>query len=247
MRYYVINYYTKGSKKVYTHYERTGSGSPIVYLHGWGCNGSIFRPVTERLPDFTNYSIDFAGFGQSDSPPESGWTVFDYANELIEFLDGQGLFAVTVVAHSFGCRVAAIVAVLRPELVSGLLLVAPAGLRKFSLKRWFKVCKYKLGKLFSKSEDCAHASDDYRNCAKNMRSTFVKVVNQDLSAYVRRITCPTLIVASKDDEAVPIKDARRYARLVRSSELAEIDGDHFAFFYAPKAFAETVSLFVNRG
>ena len=44
-----------------------------------------------------------------------------------------------------------------------------------------------------------------------------------------------------------VKDARRYAKLVKSSDLVEIEGDHFAFFYAPKAFAETVSLFANRG
>lgn len=228
-----------------THYEQTGSGSPIIYLHGWGCDKSVFRPITDRLPNFCNYCIDFAGFGDSSAPPKRGWTVFDYANQLIEFLDERVGAAVTVVAHSFGCRVAAIAAVLRPELISGLLLIAPAGLRRFSLKRWFKVRRYKLKKLLHKADGLG--SDDYKQCGKAMRNTFVKVVNQDLSAYVRRITQPTLIVASKADQAVSVKDARRYAKLVKLSELVEIEGDHFAFFYAPKAFAETVSLFANRG
>ncbi len=228
-----------------THYEQTGSGSPIIYLHGWGCDKSVFRPITGRLPNFCNYCIDFAGFGDSSAPPKRGWTVFDYANQLIEFLDERVGAAVTVVAHSFGCRVAAIAAVLRPELISGLLLIAPAGLRRFSLKRWFKVRRYKLKKLLRKADGLG--SDDYKQCGEAMRNTFVKVVNQDLSDYVRRITQPTLIVASKADRAVSVKDARRYAKLVKSSDLVEIEGDHFAFFYAPKAFAETVSLFANRG
>lgn len=226
-----------------THFEQTGQGAPVVYLHGWGCDGNIFRPIVERLPDYTNYLIDFAGFGKSFDPPQSGWTVFDYANQLIEFLTDNCSSPVTLVGHSFGCRIAMIVAVLRPELVSRLLLVAPAGLRRFSLKRWFKVKKYRINRFLGKVPDQNVGSDDYRNCGNNLKNTFVKVINQDLSTYARRVCQPTLIVASKDDKSVPIKDARRLHKLIKTSELVEIDGDHFAFFYVPRAFADTIKAF----
>lgn len=231
-----------------TYYEQLGEGSStIIYLHGWGASGSIFREVARRLPEYSNYLIDFAGFGQSEQPSLDGWTVFDYANQLIGFMSEQGIASATLVGHSFGCRVAMVVAATRPELVERLLLVAPAGLRRFSLKRWLKVKAYKLRKKLGLKNAEQSGSDDYRNCSDEMKRTFVKVVNQDLSRYAKRITSQTIIVNGRTDTATPLKHARRLNRLIKNSELVEINGDHFAFFYVPQAFADTVKIFVRQG
>ena len=231
------------------YYKRCGQGAPVVYLHGWGCDGSIFDSVVERLPDFDNFQVDWTGFGKSDMPPSSGWTVEDYAEELRAFLQAQGLTDVTLVGHSFGCRVALVIASTYPELVSRMLLVAPAGLRKFSLSRWWKVTKYKLskllGKLTGKQAVARYASDDYSNCPVELRATFVKVINADLSRYARRIQCPVIIVNGRDDTATPLSHAKRLNRLIKGSHLVTIEGDHFAFFRAPVALAKTIHNFVE--
>ena len=167
--------------------------------------------------------------------------------QLIGFMSEQGIDSATLVGHSFGCRVAMVVAATRPELVERLLLVAPAGLRRFSLKRWFKVKAYKLRKKLGFKSAEQSGSDDYRNCSDEMKRTFVKVVNQDLSRYAKRITSQTIIVNGRTDTATPLKHARRLNRLIKNSELVEINGDHFAFFYVPQAFADTVKIFVRQG
>ncbi|MCM1195288.1 MAG: alpha/beta hydrolase [Firmicutes bacterium] len=226
------------------YYQKAGEGKPIIYLHGWGCSGDIFLPTVRYLPDYCNYLIDFPGFGKSSPPPESGWNVFDYANRLIAFTEELNLDGATVVGHSFGCRVAMATAYVRPELVERLLLVAPAGLRRFSLKRWSKELLYKARKRFGKNTK-AYGSDDYRNCSETMKNTFVNVVNQDLSAYAKVIKQPTLIVCGRQDTATPLKDARKLHKYIVNSSLAEVDGDHFAMFYAPKAFAKTIRLFTE--
>ena len=231
------------------YFEQYGSGAPVVYLHGWGCDGSIFLPIVKQLPHYANYTVDFAGFGRSNPPPDCGWTVADYAEQLREFLSKQGLMRVTLVGHSFGCRVALVLAASYPELVNRMLLVAPAGLRKFSLARWWKVRAYKLSKriarLRNKQPVIKYASQDYVNCSPAMRATFVKVINQDLSRYAKRVKCPVLIVNGRDDAATPLTHAKRLNKLMANSQLVEIDGDHFAFFYAPVAFANTVKNFVE--
>ena len=231
------------------YFEQNGQGAPIVYLHGWGCDGRIFLPIVKQLTNYTNYTVDFAGFGKSEQPPLSGYTVVDYAEQLKGFLSEQRLTGVTLVGHSFGCRVALVLAATYPELVSRMLLVAPAGLRKFSFSRWCKVRAYKISKFFAKlkkTEPVAkYASQDYADCTPAMRATFVKVINADLSFYAKRVKCPVLIVNGREDTATPLSHAKRLNRLISGSSLVEINGDHFAFFRAPVAFANTVKNFVE--
>ena len=232
------------------YFQVCGEGeSAVVYLHGWGCDGSIFAPIVKRLPNFKNYLVDFAGFGKSPPPAESGYAVADYAEELREFLSQQGLTRVTLVGHSFGCRVAMVLAATHPQLVERMLFVAPAGLRRFSFKRWLRVARYKLQKFFAKLRLAPppknRGSEDYRNCSPIMQATFVKVVNEDLSRYAKRVRCPVLIVNGKSDKATPLAHAKRLRRMIADCQLVEIDGDHYAFFCAPEAFANTVKIFVR--
>ena len=232
------------------YFETYGDGDKaIVYLHGWGCDGSIFIPIVKLLPCYKNYLVDFAGFGKSAPPTQDGLSVADYAETLHEFVTQQGLSRVTLVGHSFGCRVAMVFAATYPHLVERMLFVGPAGLRRFSLKRWWRIRLYKLGKFLAKLKLAplpkSQGSDDYRNCSPTMRATFIKVINEDLSRYAKRVKCPVLIVNGRADTATPLEHARRLARLIPDCQLVEIDGDHYAFFYSPAAFANTVKIFVR--
>lgn len=230
------------------YFREIGCGKTIVFLHGWGCSGDIFLPVAEKLNDHKCYLPDFNGFGRSPLPPKDGWTVLDYACDLLDFFKQNKLREVCIVAHSFGCRVAMVFASQHPELVDKMILVAPAGLRKFSFLRWCKVRKFKIRKFLcrlglSQNLSSRCGSVDYNACDDEMRNTFVKVVNQDLSSYAKTVQCKTLIVCGKNDEETPLKDAKKLQKLIANSSLAEIDGGHFAFFQTPVAFAKTIRYF----
>lgn len=225
--------------------ETFGQGRPVLYLHGWGASGAIFKPVINLLPAYLNIAVDFAGFGNTPPPPKEGFTVLDYAEQTAELLRGKNIEKTVIVAHSFGCRVAVVLAATYPELVDRMLLFAPAGIRRFSLKRWCKIRLYKLKKRLFKSRIKPSGSADYQATSEELKSTFIKVVNQDLSPYARKIRCKTLIVAAKQDAAVPYKDAKRLNKLIKNSDFAGVDGDHFALFYSPAAFAKTVKLFTE--
>lgn len=230
------------------YFQKLGNGSNLVFLHGWGCDGSVFLPVATKLSNFTCYLPDFNGFGQSSEPSSDGWTVEDYANELFRFFGENDIVQATLVAHSFGCRVAIVLAAKFPVLVRKIVLVSPAGVRKFNLVRSLRVCRYKISKfmrrigLASKVSKCC-GSVDYVACSDSLKNTFVKVVNKDLRCYAKRITVPMLIICGRDDTETPLKHAKILNNCVESSVLTEIDGGHFAFFANPVAFAETVRLF----
>lgn len=244
----LVHYSYTNAKGNVMYFQKSGNGSPILFLHGWGCDGSIFDSVVKYLPKNSNYVIDFVGFGKSENPPESGWSVFDYAKDVVQFLDEQNLQNVTIVAHSFGCRIAILLGALYSNRVKKLLLFAPAGIRKPSLKRWCKVTKYKICKFlcrmgFSQNLTARYGSVDYNACESSVRNTFVKVVNQDLSKYAKMVTCPTLIINGKNDTQTPLKHAKLMHKLIKNSALVEIDGDHFALFQNPQALARTILLF----
>src|SRR5207248_8612381 len=51
------------------HVARTGTGKPLVLLHGWPEFWLTWEPVLARLADrFTLFAPDLRGFGDSDKP-----------------------------------------------------------------------------------------------------------------------------------------------------------------------------------
>lgn len=226
----------------------SGKGKPIVFLHGWGCDGQIFSPIARRLTDYTCYLADFDGFGASVPVSKQGKTVQDYADDLKVFIEQNGIVSPLLVGHSFGCRVAAVYAASNAQSASGIVMVAPAGIRRFSLAREAKIARYKLVKTLNKIGfkcNVPRGSTDYAACPPELKQTFVNVVNADLSAYFKAICVPTLIVCGDADVATPYKDCARIHRLIKGSGLIKIAGDHFAFFRSPAAFAQTVRIFAK--
>ena len=47
------------------HYLDEGSGSPVLLLHGWGCNCGHWAPLTEALKESHRVIVpDIPGFGE---------------------------------------------------------------------------------------------------------------------------------------------------------------------------------------
>jgi pimeloyl-ACP methyl ester carboxylesterase len=59
--------------------------------------------------NYSTLNIDFPGFGLS-APLNEAWTIYDYANALEALLDHLQIKNPIFVAHSFGARVALILA-----------------------------------------------------------------------------------------------------------------------------------------
>lgn len=99
-----------------------GDGTPVVFVHaGWGDSAS-WEPVLELLPDdVRTIRYDQPGYGRS---PASGG---DYQNvtDLLGVLDDRDIERAVLVGHSGGGGIALTLAVLHPERVAALVLIAP--------------------------------------------------------------------------------------------------------------------------
>jgi pimeloyl-ACP methyl ester carboxylesterase len=112
---------------VHLAYDEAGTGEPaIVLIHGWGFGSpSIFAPQFEHLATRHRVlKIDLPGHGRSDRPPPGfGWK--DCAAAIVATLDAAGVDRAIVCGHSFGGRMAVLVAAAYPSRVAGIALLDP--------------------------------------------------------------------------------------------------------------------------
>jgi pimeloyl-ACP methyl ester carboxylesterase len=211
--------------------EQTGA-EQIVILHGWKNNLEFWRPVGELLSAHaTVHLIDLPGFGKSELPPTT-WGVKDYAERVVEYLHLNKIASATLLGHSFGGRISVVLAATHPELVSNLILVNTHGLQpKRSLEQRLKIAYIKLlrsiikfidklffTKIFKNWFAPKYGSPDYKS-AGELRNTFLKVINEDLASYAKKIKARTLLLWGEKDTETPLSIGEKYHELIKNSEL----------------------------
>ena len=231
------------------HYETAGEkGSRVLLLHGWGCDISLMRPVADALKaNHRVMMIDFPGHGESGRPPEP-WGVPEYAGNLEKFLHEVGFTPCAVIAHSFGCRVATYIAAEYPEMFTKMIFTGAAGIRpKQSPEAQARTAKYK--KLKKRAETIKkipllrgaaesmeeklrqkYGSADYNRLDEEMRRTFVRVVNEDLTDKYSRIRASTLLIWGDRDTETPIWMGQEIEKRIADCALIPLEGGtHFAY------------------
>jgi len=105
------------------HYERTGNGLPVVFLHAGVADGRMWEPQVEDFAKhFDVIRPDIRGFGESELPPERWSPVAD----LLGLIDELHLKPVHLIGCSMGAGVVIDFALEHSERVSKLVLVGPA-------------------------------------------------------------------------------------------------------------------------
>lgn len=105
-------------------YERTGTGTPLVLIHGYPLDLSIWDNVVPLLEnDFDVIVPDLRGFGES-STVDTPYSMLGFANDIAGLLDFLGVEKAAFAGHSMGGYVALAFAKEYPERVSGLALVS---------------------------------------------------------------------------------------------------------------------------
>lgn len=211
-------------------YDRADNGGkPLLILHGWGCDAKVMRRVFFYFADKGRdvIAIDFPGFGRSPSPPAT-FTIYDYAAITARFLEILGVREPDVIAHSFGGRVAIILAA--HSLTSRVLITDGAGVRpKRGLKYYIKVAAYKLKKKIGIEPKNA-GSADYRALDDDMKRVFVNVVNAHLDCLLPDINRSVLLVWGEKDRDTPLYMANKINAKVKDSAVVVMKNcGHFAF------------------
>jgi pimeloyl-ACP methyl ester carboxylesterase len=244
-----------------TQLTRGGQGPPLVYLHSAG-GETEWMPFHELLARrFTVYAPAHPGFAASEGLEEIR-DIGDLAWHYVDLWEQLALGPVPVVGFSLGAWIALETAVLRPGLISRLVLAAAAGLHieGAPIAELFIDDLDKLRRLVFFDPECPAADlavprslDDTRIVLwMRAREATARVGwnpylhNPRLRGHLHRVTCPSLVIWGRHDRLIPLAHGEYYARHLPQARLAVFENcGHMVPLEKPEDFVREATGFVQ--
>lgn len=200
----------------------------LLILHGWGANKELMKQAfAKEFPDFCHLYLDLPGFGKSNII--KAFQSKDYVNIIKKFLKEKKIHVDIYMGHSFGGKIAALLALEFKN--SKLILLSNSGiLAPKSLKIRLKIIIFKFLKIFGLGKLYRYfASKDAANLNTIMYQTFKNVVDEDLKDVFSKIETKTYIFWGIDDQATPLSSGEKMHQIIKNSQFYPLEGDHFFF------------------
>jgi pimeloyl-ACP methyl ester carboxylesterase len=245
-------------------YDSRGSGDPIVLLPSGGHDQHDFDELRALLPDrFRTIGVDWPGHGRS--PAGTGPATEPHLTRAVEeLLDDLAPAGAVLVGNSIGGNIAARLAITRPDLVKGLMIIDGGGFEKprvpsrvfcalMSRPRFVRGIYPLFSTVYMRCRTDAdrqartHAIATSRSPAgvtamSEMWRSFT-LPSHDLRTRARTISAPTVIVWGRHDPVLTLRAGEMAHRLIPGSKLVVVDSGHSPHTTDPAAVAaELVAL-----
>ena len=248
----------------------SGSGVPVICLHGNGLNRDLWRHLAPSLArKYRAVVYELRGMGQSESVQQPGTTVTvqNHADDLNGLMDALGIEQAAIVAHAFGGFPAMQLAANQPHRISALVMACTSarmeGATRKVIPYWIQTAESEgmeplvesaLKRWFTASFRQAHPQimDLYRKMiagnpplgyAANSRG----ILTYDMRDRLHAIQCPTLLISGDQDVSTPTEDHRFIAERVPNAELIVVQyASHTVPEEQPEAFNQMVLGFLDR-
>lgn len=239
-------------------YERRGKGTPLVLIHGYPLDHSIWDRVAGLLEnDFDLILPDLRGFGASTTI-DTPYTMEAIADDLAALLKKLGVKKAAIAGHSMGGYVALAFAKKYTAQVSGLALVSsqvladPAERKEGRYKTAKEVAEKGIA-VASAMTDKLSSNQETRDIVRPLieRQSIAGVVGalkamaerEDATGSLSAFTFPIILIHGNADELIPIDRAREVKSARPASHLTELQGaGHLPMMDAPEETAEALKL-----
>jgi len=228
------------------HYETTGEGPPLLLVTGLGAGPAARAAFVAALARaHTVLTYDQRGTGRSKGGP-AGLSIEGHADDIVAVLDAAGLATAHVFGHSTGTGAATVLTAAHPERVTSLVLAAPwthadAHLRALQEMRKAAArtmppehyARFNALLLYPPEYRRAHAARFAKMAADAVRTPpnteafaarLDAILAFDARPYYARITCPTLVLTTPDDQVMPRWFAEEAAAAISNARLVALDG-----------------------
>jgi pimeloyl-ACP methyl ester carboxylesterase len=248
-------------------YTRTGSGPPLVMLHGAPADSRTWQWMLPDLSrDHTVIAWDAPGFGRSSDIDET-WRAAQFADALVAFITALGLQRPHLVGHSFGTMLALSLFQRHPAVPASLLLVggyagwagslAPEEVAR-RLEMFLGMAD--LGDafdpqsypgLFTDLIPADRAGALATMMRENIRPATVRAAGHigaesDLRPVLPTVDVPTLVLHGEADARSPLANAQALHAAISTSQLAVLTKlGHACVVEDPEACATEVRRFVR--
>lgn len=206
------------------HYERIGTGRPLVLVHGNGEDHTIFLEAAERLKNrFTCYLPDSRGHGKSSPAEELHY--MDMADDVCFLIEKLGLDDAAFFGHSDGGIIGLLAAMKCPKIKT--LIISGTNLTPDGLQEdWLST---------------------FREMYAESKSPLLKLMltEPDISVLdLAKIAARTLVLAGEDD-MIRDSETRRIAGAIPDAKLRILKGeDHGSYVCHSEKIARIIEDFL---
>lgn len=229
----------EGTMDIQLHYTESGSGYPLILLHGNGEDSTYFEhQLSELSSQYRVIAVDTRGHGKSPRG-EGEFSIARFAEDLHDFMSERRIRRAHLLGFSDGANIALAFALKYPERVNRLILNG-GNLRPWGVK-FFVQLPVVLGWAAAK----AISVFDKKAVAKAELLELMVTQPRLRPADLSTLHIPTLVIAGTND-MIRTSHTREIHRAIAGSELKLIDGDHFVAHGNPVAFNRAVLEFLNK-
>lgn len=240
-----------------------GMGLPIVLIHGFGLNRSIWKAMAENyLSEHTVILPDLRGHGESQAPT-GAYSMDVLAEDLSALLDFLNYEKAVICGHSMGGYVTLAFAEKFPKRLSGLGLITTHAAADSEAKQKDRyqmveavrengavVLAESLAPKLTKDDSIRRqshqilAGTDPAGIIGAIMGMAERPARMDL---LPEIEVPTLVVAGNEDQIIEVEIARQMADSLPQGRFLLIeDSGHMPMIEAPKALGEGLSWLLSK-
>jgi len=239
------------------HYEEHGQGLPVILIHGYPLDHTIWKPVVNQLKDHARLIVpDLRGYGASPSP-DGDWSIRQMADELHSLINHLGIDRAILVGHSMGGYVALAFAHAYPSHVAGLGLIATQAAADSPEKRqsrYIQIEEVKRRGIKAIVEPMASRLTPRASLAEALKllmaktntNTIVRSLKamaerSDATGWLASMDIPAVVVSGTVDGIIHIEAAKTMAQLLPRGWLVEIpEAGHMPMLEAPDTVANAL-------
>lgn len=247
-------------------YDESGAGPPLVFIHGWPHNRSLWTAqLLGLMGQARSFAIDLRGFGESSVGPP--WSIDAFADDVAAFLGVMGIDRAVICGLSMGGYTALALLRNHPQLVRALVLTstratadAPeARERRMRLVDFVrergvaalasKQLRAMVGETtLSSRPDVAEALRAVMASAPEegvIGALIAMAERRDATDLLPGITCPAMVVSGAEDTFTTPDELARLAAAIPRARLEVIQGaGHVCAFERPAAFNHVMTEFL---
>jgi pimeloyl-ACP methyl ester carboxylesterase len=247
-------------------YDASGDGDTIVMLPSGAHDHHDYDELRALLPNrYRSVSLDWPAHGASP-PGRAPATAIAFADLTEEFVAAIAPGGAVVVGNSVGGFAAARLAIRRPDLVKGLVIVdgggwigRPARVRAscwlMAQPRFLRAIYPSFSALYMRARTDADRRARGTSIATTRHDPGLAAVAElwrsfadrehDLRAHAHEIAAPTLLVWGRHDPVIPVSVGRRVERAIPGARLVVVDSGHVPHTTDPQRVAAEIVPFAD--
>ena len=237
-----------------------GQGIPIILLHGFPFNHSIWNNLVPSLAVRARLICpDLRGHGKS-STPEDSFQMEDLAGDVHELMVNRSIDQAILVGHSMGGYVSLAFLESFPEKCLGLILVASHASADTGEKRegrFATISKLENQDLAGVADSMTKILSDSHEIQQDLRSMILSTPipsligclrgmaeRPDRSGLVKMLKIPILIIAGENDKILPVESAKKLSAQAKNARLVVIPGaGHMPMLEKPEQMIQPIDEF----